>query len=56
VPSLPRPVHHALMGLCRVDERILRSRDLPFGSSVLLAARPAQAPGPAEDQSRVSLR
>lgn len=39
VPMVPRPVHHALMGLCRLDERILRSRDLPFGSSVFLAAR-----------------
>lgn len=39
VPSIPRPLHHALVGLCRLDERILRSRDLPFGSSVFLAAR-----------------
>ena len=39
VPSLPRPVHHALLGLCRLDERVLRSADLPFGSSVLVAAR-----------------
>ncbi|MCA1783229.1 MAG: class I SAM-dependent methyltransferase [Dermatophilaceae bacterium] len=41
VPSVPRPLHHALMGLCRVDERLLRTRDLPFGSSVFLAACPA---------------
>lgn len=39
VPSLPRPVHHGLLALCRLDERILRSADLPFGSSVFLAAR-----------------
>lgn len=50
VPSIPRPLHHALMGLCRVDERILRSRDLPFGSSVLLAAHRDPRP----DQRRVS--
>jgi SAM-dependent methyltransferase len=40
VPSVPRPLHHALLGLARVDQRILRSRDLPFGSSVFLAAHP----------------
>lgn len=39
VPQVPAPVHHALLGLCRVDERLLRSRDLPWGSSVLAAAR-----------------
>ena len=39
VPSMPRPVHHGLLALCRLDERILRSADLPWGSSVLLAAR-----------------
>jgi hypothetical protein len=27
-----------LMRLCRLDERLLGSRDLPFGSSVFLAA------------------
>ncbi|KAB7743265.1 methyltransferase domain-containing protein [Nostocoides sp. F2B08] len=43
VPTVPRPLHHALMGLCRLDERLLASRDLPFGSSVLLAARPSRA-------------
>lgn len=39
--GLPEPsptVEKVLLGLCRVDERLLRSRDLPFGSSVLLAA------------------
>ena len=39
VPTVPRPLHHALMSLCRVDERLLVSRDLPFGSSVLVAGR-----------------
>lgn len=39
VPQVSRPVHHALMALCRVDERLLRHVDLPFGSSVFLAAR-----------------
>ena len=38
VPSLPRPVQSALLGLCRLDERLLRSRDLPWGSSVFVAA------------------
>ena len=38
VPHVPRPLHHVLMGLCRIDERLLRSRNLPFGSSVLVAA------------------
>lgn len=39
VPRVPRPLHHTLLALCRLDERLLRSRDLPFGSSVLVAAR-----------------
>lgn len=38
VPRVPRPAHHLLMGLCRIDEQLLRSVDLPFGSSVLAAA------------------
>ena len=38
VPRVPRPLHHALMGLCRVDEAVLSRADLPFGSSVLVAA------------------
>jgi SAM-dependent methyltransferase len=39
LPHVPRPLHHALMGLMRVDLAVLtRGRDLPFGSSVLLAA------------------
>jgi SAM-dependent methyltransferase len=43
VPTVPRPLHDALMGLCRVDERLLASTDLPFGSSVLVAARASRA-------------
>jgi SAM-dependent methyltransferase len=31
-------VESVLLGLCRVDRRLLRRHDLPFGSSVLLAA------------------
>lgn len=42
VPSLPDPgraVTGMLMGLSRIDERLLRSTDLPAGSSVVVAAR-----------------
>jgi SAM-dependent methyltransferase len=39
VPDLPPPVERMLMALTRVDQRLLARRDLPFGSSVLLAAR-----------------
>lgn len=38
VPAVPRPVHHALMALCTVDNALLRRWDLPFGSSVFVAA------------------
>jgi SAM-dependent methyltransferase len=41
VPALPavsRLGHRVLMGLCRLDERLLARHDLPFGSSVLVAA------------------
>ncbi len=38
VPAVARPVHHVLMALCGLDRQVLRSRDLPFGSSVFLAA------------------
>lgn len=39
IPQVPRPLHHVLMGLTRLDQKVLaRGRDLPFGSSVLLAA------------------
>lgn len=42
VPSLPDPgraVTKVLTGLCRIDERLLGSVDLPAGSSVVVAAR-----------------
>jgi SAM-dependent methyltransferase len=39
LPHVPRLLERALMLLCRVDERLLPNRDLPFGSSVLIAAR-----------------
>ena len=38
VPEVPRAVERALLALCRLDARALRRRDLPFGSSVFLAA------------------
>lgn len=45
VPAVARPVHHALIALCALDRRVLAHRDLPFGSSVFLAATlPGTAP------------
>jgi SAM-dependent methyltransferase len=38
LPRVPAAVERVLLGLCRVDDRVLMSRDLPFGSSVFLAA------------------
>jgi SAM-dependent methyltransferase len=38
LPQVSPPVDRALMGLCGLDARVLRRRDLPFGSSVLLVA------------------
>ncbi|MGG5259388.1 class I SAM-dependent methyltransferase [Phycicoccus avicenniae] len=38
VPALPRALNTALRGLCTVDRAALRRVDLPFGSSVFLAA------------------
>jgi SAM-dependent methyltransferase len=38
LPPVPKPVEAVLMGLSRVDEALLRRTDLPFGSSVVLAA------------------
>jgi hypothetical protein len=38
VPPVGPTTERALLGLCRLDDRILRRRDLPFGSSVFLAA------------------
>ncbi|HYO39967.1 MAG TPA: class I SAM-dependent methyltransferase [Nocardioidaceae bacterium] len=46
LPAVPAPVERLLMGLSRLDRRLLRHRDLPFGSSVLVAAsRPAPGAG-----------
>jgi len=39
VPQLSPAVTRMLLALTRLDERVLRRRNLPFGSSVLLAAR-----------------
>jgi SAM-dependent methyltransferase len=38
VPSVGPRAERMLLGLCRWDERVLGRRDLPFGSSVFLAA------------------
>ena len=38
VPRMGARLERALLGLCRWDERLLARRDLPFGSSVFLAA------------------
>ncbi len=38
VPEVGPTVERVLLGLCRWDERVLAHRDLPFGSSVFLAA------------------
>jgi SAM-dependent methyltransferase len=38
VPQVGAGLERVLMGLCRLDERLLGARDLPFGSSVFLAA------------------
>jgi SAM-dependent methyltransferase len=38
VPSVSPLVERVLLRLCRLDERALRRGDLPFGSSVFLAA------------------
>lgn len=38
VPDLSPRVERALLRLAKVDERLLANRDLPFGSSVFLAA------------------
>ena len=41
LPAVPGPVESLMMGLSRVDEWLLRRTDLPFGSSVVLAATKA---------------
>jgi SAM-dependent methyltransferase len=38
VPEVSPATERLLLGLTRLDERLLRRRDLPFGSSVFLAA------------------
>jgi SAM-dependent methyltransferase len=38
VPRVGPRLERVLLGLCRWDDRVLGSRDLPFGSSVFLAA------------------
>jgi hypothetical protein len=38
VPPVGPALERMLLGLCRLDERVLTHRDLPFGSSVFLAA------------------
>ncbi|MCA0337828.1 MAG: class I SAM-dependent methyltransferase [Actinobacteria bacterium] len=39
IPTVPRPLNTALTRLSRMDAVVMRRRDLPFGSSVFLAAR-----------------
>lgn len=38
LPPVSRGVERVLLGLCRLDRRLLARRDLPFGSSLFLAA------------------
>jgi hypothetical protein len=38
VPQVGPGLERLLLGLCRWDEQVLNHRDLPFGSSVFLAA------------------
>jgi SAM-dependent methyltransferase len=38
LPQVSSRVDRVLMGLCAADARVLRRRDLPYGSSVLLVA------------------
>ncbi len=38
LPAVPRLAERVLVGLCRIDRRVLARGDLPFGSSVFLAA------------------
>jgi hypothetical protein len=43
VPAVSPRIEQLLLRLTRVDERLLRGRDLPFGSSVFVAAtKPAE--------------
>ena len=38
VPTVPKPLNDALLALSRFDRHILSRADLPFGSSIFLAA------------------
>ncbi len=38
IPTVSSRLERVLLGLCRADERVPARRDLPFGSSVLVAA------------------
>jgi SAM-dependent methyltransferase len=50
LPTPPRAVSGMLIGLCRAEQWWLRRRDLPFGSSVVVAATRVQAgDGPAPE-------
>ena len=45
LPTVSPRADRVLMGLSRMDERLLRRTDLPFGSSIFLAAlKPGQQP------------
>ncbi|AWB91722.1 methyltransferase domain-containing protein [Aeromicrobium chenweiae] len=46
LPPVSPGVSGLLMGLCRLDQRLLRRTNLPFGSSVVLAASKAPQPAP----------
>ena len=43
LPQVPAAMDRVLMGLSRVEARLLRRSDLPFGSSVFLAATKTHA-------------
>jgi SAM-dependent methyltransferase len=38
LPAVPPAVERVLMGLCKIDRRVLRHGNLPFGSSVVAVA------------------
>jgi len=45
VPKLAKPVERLMMALTRVDQRLLAGADLPFGSSLFIAAtKPLTSP------------
>ena len=46
LPEVSAPVDRALMAVCRAEARVLRRRDLPFGSSVFVAALRPSSDGP----------